>query len=314
MNKIEFLEKFEIKLREKGIIKEDKKEILDDYKSMIEEAILNGESETAFIESLGSISSIIKNTPLRKTKLSKFKSKWIALTPFISVILFFLIGFLWNGFEYSWMVFLMIPVSAIALESRGLQRIIALYPFVATVLFFVIGFAFEGFEYAWLVFTPLIPLSVIDTKAKFKPVIISLQVLFIAGFAVLQFQGYEIYHYLLWIPVALLVLYAWISNIDPSKLKQVMLGLVGILVIVLVYLALGFWYNLWHPAWLIFLLIPIGVLLYQKVIEKANVPFVSFSPFIAVISFFLIGEYLNGYAYAWLVFLIIPILGVLEGE
>lgn len=314
MNKVEFLQKFENQLKEKGITKQDQKEILDEYQSMIEEAVLNGESEHAYIESLGSISKIIKNTPLQRTKLSKFKSKWIALTPFISVILFFLIGFLWDGFEYAWMVFLLIPVSAIMLESRGWERIIALYPFFATILFFVLGFAFEAFEYAWIVFTPLIPLSVINTKAKYKPVIISLQILLIGVFAFLQFQGYEIYHFLLWIPVGLLVFYAWLTNVDPSKIKEVLIGVALVGLLTLIYFVLGFWYNLWHPAWLIFLLIPVGALMYQKFIKKQRVPLVSFSPFIAVTLFFLIGEYLNGYAYAWLVFLLIPILGVLEGE
>lgn len=314
MNRQKFLELFQKALKEKGIDKKDQTEILDDYQIMIEEAVSNGEDESTFIESLGSINDIIKNTPLKKNKVQRFKSKWIALTPFISVILFFTIGFAFNGFEYAWMVFLLIPVSAIILETKGIERIIGLYPFISTIAFFIIGFAFNGFEYAWIVFFPMIPLAVVGTKAKYKPILITMMIVLLSAFIILQLQGYELVHYLLLIPVALIVLYAWISNIDPSKLKEVMIGVGGILIIILIYLGLGFWYNLWHPGWLLFLLIPVAALLYEKFIEKKTIPLVSFSPFIAVALFFLIGEYLNGYAYSWLVFLIIPILGVLEGE
>jgi len=314
MNKKQFLEAFEKKLKDQGVIKTDRIEILDDYQSMIEEAVLNGESEIEFISSLGSVSKIVKNTPLKRNKWHQFKSKWIALTPFISVIIFFLIGFLLDGFEYAWMIFLLIPISAILLESRGIERIIALYPFFATIAFFLIGFLLDGFEYAWLVFTPLAPLAVIDTKAKYKGILIPVMIGFITLFIILSLQSYNVYYYLLWIPVGLILIYAWISNVPPNKLKQTLAGTALILAMILVYLAIGFWYNLWHPGWLIFLLIPVGVLLYQKIIEKKRIPLVSFSPFIAVALFFLIGEYLNGYEYAWLVFLIIPMIGVLEGE
>ncbi len=84
-------------------------------------------------------------------------------------------------------------------------------------------------------------------------------------------------------------------------------------VAVIGYGILGFGYSLWHPGWLIFLLIPvIAILLEGK--QKFFETLVALSPFISVAVFFL---YLSSNGYnqiGWLIFLSVPFLAALLEE
>ena len=77
------------------------------------------------------------------------------------------------------------------------------------------------------------------------------------------------------------------------------------------FFILGFGFNLWHPGWLVFFIIPIlGIFTGKKGMSVLNL-FVSLSPFVATIIFVFL--YDNGDAVpGWLIFLIIPILGIIN--
>jgi hypothetical protein len=76
----------------------------------------------------------------------------------------------------------------------------------------------------------------------------------------------------------------------------------------IIFMVIGFTTQVWHPTWLVFLLIPISGVLSGK--NKKNV-FVGLTPFIALITFFLISYFTEEWAFTWLVFLLIPISGLL---
>lgn len=77
---------------------------------------------------------------------------------------------------------------------------------------------------------------------------------------------------------------------------------------VITFMSIGMSTNIWHPTWLVFLLIPIlGVLSGRKNKDQ----FIGVMPFISLITFIL-GTYFFGYyEYFWLIFLIIPISALL---
>ena len=86
---------------------------------------------------------------------------------------------------------------------------------------------------------------------------------------------------------------------------------VGIIATI-VFFILGFAFNLWHPAWIVFLVVPVFSFLgkRKKRQEKGKKlhPWLSFPyPILATAIFLLIGFVWGGWTYAWLIFLTIPI-------
>ncbi|MDA3932083.1 MAG: DUF1700 domain-containing protein, partial [Tenericutes bacterium] len=92
MNKNVYLEKLEYYLKEKHFDREEIDEILEDYTLTIDEAIENGVGEDVLENYLGNPKEIVNN--LRRTIVIKRvkENKFVALSPFISVILFFVLG------------------------------------------------------------------------------------------------------------------------------------------------------------------------------------------------------------------------------
>lgn len=78
------------------------------------------------------------------------------------------------------------------------------------------------------------------------------------------------------------------------------------------FFILGMVYHLWHPAWMVFLAIPVTAILVGN--QKLLPTLTALSPFLAVISFLLLGFYLDAWNPGWLVFLLIPLLGALNDD
>ena len=76
------------------------------------------------------------------------------------------------------------------------------------------------------------------------------------------------------------------------------------IVIVVAYLLLGSLFNAWHPAWLIFLLIPLWHSL-MEAIEKKNANVFAY-PVLATIIFFILGFFFGAWHPGWVIFVTIP--------
>ena len=75
---------------------------------------------------------------------------------------------------------------------------------------------------------------------------------------------------------------------------------------VIIYLLLGIVFDLWHPSWLIFLIIPIFHVFAspRKKDERwKSLPY----PIVCTAIFLLLGFLFDGWNYAWLIFLTIPL-------
>ncbi|HRX41211.1 MAG TPA: helix-turn-helix domain-containing protein [Clostridia bacterium] len=84
------------------------------------------------------------------------------------------------------------------------------------------------------------------------------------------------------------------------------------IVATIIFFVLGFAYGLWHPAWIVFLIIPLFNFFSGKNGKRKprgkKYPWLSFPyPILATIIFLLIGFIWGGWIYAWLIFLTIPI-------
>jgi hypothetical protein len=220
MMKKEYLNHIEEALEERSFEASEIKDILTDYSQMYDDALASGLSEEQVEQKLGDPDSIAKELSFEHRTVHVHRSrkghKLIALSPFIATIAFFVLGFGFQAWNPGWMVFLIIPVSAIVVDMANKKNR----------------------RHMW---TPLMP--------------------FIA---------------------------------------------------VAAYLLLGFYGDLWHPGWMVFLIIPVAGILESRN-RHCLQTLTALSPFISVVAFFILGEF--GYWNpGWLVFLSIPMIGILNGK
>lgn len=76
-------------------------------------------------------------------------------------------------------------------------------------------------------------------------------------------------------------------------------------VVALIYLVLGAMFGLWHPAWLLFLTVPLA---YLPASHRTPLRLLA-NPVMITLIYLLLGFYCNLWHPGWLVFLAIPVLG-----
>ncbi len=81
------------------------------------------------------------------------------------------------------------------------------------------------------------------------------------------------------------------------------------LLVPIIYVVIGVLTHVWHPTWLMFLLVPIYIQLYFAFCAKNMKSFLLRMPvvFFAVLQFLTSGLFFGLWSVAWLSFLIIPI-------
>ena len=95
-----------------------------------------------------------------------------------------------------------------------------------------------------------------------------------------------------------------IENSPMDNVKSTLQTLVSCGVAV-IYLAMGFRYNLWHPGWILFLLIPVFISLIEDIYLKKITSF-GFPVLITAIYLYL-GFVYNLWHPWWVIFITIPI-------
>ena len=97
---------------------------------------------------------------------------------------------------------------------------------------------------------------------------------------------------------------------DKSRHEIITERIIGAtpLICALIYLFIGFEYNLWHPGWVVFLAIPIVPSILRFKSLKGMFPIV------ILIAYLLLGLFLNKWHPGWIIFLLIPIFYILFPE
>lgn len=93
----------------------------------------------------------------------------------------------------------------------------------------------------------------------------------------------------------------------PTK-KEIMSQGNYALCITALYLVLGVFLHMWHPAWLLFLTIPIHAREYKQPIDRL------FDPVSVTLMYLILGFYFNCWHPGWLIFLLIPLKDVIVGK
>ncbi|MFP4478746.1 MAG: hypothetical protein ACLFPM_04885 [Candidatus Izemoplasmatales bacterium] len=246
-------------------------------------------------------------------------NKLVALSPFISIILFFILGFGFGYWEYGWLVFLLIPITGV-LSSRSpnkLSSLIEVTPFISLGVFLTIGLIYDVWHPTWVVFLLIPAVAILDTKDRYKylsfTVFILGPILYVLSYYFYPFQFNWFLLFLMGIPAIYSGLISFRINGVRNRRLEVTYGSFLIL-LALIYVLLGSIYAIWHPLWLIFLLVPMAAVILSMSVYKQKVPFVALSPFIAVILFVLTGELFDGYSWSWLFFFIIPMTALFSRQ
>jgi uncharacterized membrane protein len=316
--KSEYLEKLEKALHERGIVKNDISDVIKDYDQMYQDALDSGKNEDDILSLLGAPKKVAKDLASdyhwKSDKNSK-SGKLIALTPFIAFIFYMVVGLTEGTWHPTWLIFLLTPITAILLETKGFNRIISVIPFISIISFIILGTFYDLWNPGWLVFL-LIPMVAIFKKKK-THIVILYELSYIFSIAVYLYLGYS---HDMWsigalafiLPLLLGIYFGdvkfYVGNVKNIKQKDVyFLIIIGL--ILLGFILIGLLFGGWAYAWQLFLLLPIAaIVIYEKF------KFVSISPFIAVIIFFSLGYFLDLWSLSWLAFLIIPIAGIIDNQ
>ena len=315
--KRDYLNKLKDALIENQASKKDIDEILSDYDQLYDDALNSGKNDAEVWQMLGTPEEVVQDLrdTLQLKKEKTIKTKIIAVMPFISLIVFFILGFYQNLWHPGWLVFLSIPMSAILLQTRLKDGLVALMPFLSVIIFLILGWGYDLWHPSWLVFLSIPVVAILlNTELKDLPVAISPFVAAITFF-ILGFN------YGLWNPGWLVFLIIpMLGLLHEKNIVKLILYELSFLIAIGFYLYMGYIESSWAFGALGFLLpVAIGLILgdvhfmmgdlrgveRKKAITMVSLVVVAAGVFVAL------GIGLNGWAWAWQVFLLIPVMAII---
>ncbi len=334
MTKQSFLNALREALEDENVQNKIIEETIQEYGSMIDDALEGGETVESFIKRMGSPKKVAR--ALAGGDRTQTSNRLTALSPFVATILFFLVGVFYGAWHPGWLFFLLIPVTAI-LTKKPIQWK-GLMTFIIIIVFILGVYSTNLLNPLWSLFLLLIPqwksrknqllnrfgfIYTYLAVALYHVAVIYYSFAFIGGYPEVT-SIYTLIPLLLFIPV---ILYAfWNGSIqitfdemdldlkNPLSIKRFLIHLTFILGVIAFYLFLGLTWGIWHPGWLIFFLIPAAYTLRGA----KQFPFTAIMPFVATTLFVLVGEYASipgqdtAYTLSWLFFFLIPISGILK--
>ncbi len=311
----EFLQNLKKMLATFEMTQTEKEEIIKDYEEMAQEALDSGKTEEEVVTLFGAPADI-KADLLRmypqKDKTGPY-AKLVALSPFLSLIAFILLGVFFAAWHPSWLVFLLVPITGIFNSRKHmgpLSFITAISPFMALIAFFLTGYFTGVHNPTWLIFF-IVPLcGFLAEKTLWKRLVLVLSLLVSCGLYLVVF--YTTGDTLTALPAFLVVIVAGLTtgNIVIGFDGLGSLGEKGALILgAALFVLFGYLFDAWVVSWLFFLLLPVTSILQKK--TKRHL-FTALSPFVSLTVFMLVG-YFTGYWHpGWLAFLLVPITAIVE--
>ena len=301
---------------------QEKEDILSDYNDMYDHYEDYGMTHEQIRDKLGAPSSIIgdltegfrKQSEIKEIKASSRNTKITALSPFVALILFFVLGFAFNLWAYSWMAFLLIPVVAIIVNvgPRG-ETLIALSPFVALIGYGILGFVYNLWHPGWLIFL-IIPVTAILTSVRKEGFLVTLTSLspFIALTIFFVYFGERNEYVTGWL---IFLIIPAIGVLNEKNLLKIILVELLIAGGAIGYLWIGATYDRYDWGLLAFVpLVAYGLLqanlrFWEIPKEYRIVALISIVVFVGLgLSSDLVG--INMWGYAWMAFLAIPVFAI----
>lgn len=294
-----------------------KVDILNDYKQMIEAGQEKGMSDENILNLIGSPEKIyddLKDTYKVKKKI-KHGEKYIAISPFIALIIFMVFGFLYKAWHPAWMAFLLTPMIAITvtmINEEEQHLLTALSPFFSIIVFFLIGFLYGAWHPAWLVFMSIPIAGVFNSRKEMgKLEFILVQTLFLSVVAYIIVGYYTGIYHPTWLMLLAFIPFAILT--EKNTLEKIVL-MSSFFLSVGLYLWIGYSFDAWMVALIAFIIFIIPAIYYKHITivdadTKRPFNYLVLITFTAL--FFITGEMYNAYALSWLFFLLIPVIFIL---
>lgn len=296
---------------------DEKQDILNDYSDMYDNWIDRGMSIEEVEEKLGKPKSIIRSLVEGYKKIPKpsdNRTKLIAVSPFISLIAFFVLGFGFNEWVYSWMVFLFIPVIAIIVEmtrDKDPHVTTALSPFAASIAYYILGMQYGLWHPGWIVFIIIPILGVFNSRKDmdFKTLITALSP-FAALIAYLYIGEMGYYH-----PGWLIFLIVpFIGATHEKPFGKALFIMTSIVFGAALYLYIGYEFDEWYLGGFAFLPLIVFYIYNGNIVIFASDEDVPKGYKIAVlvsgIAYLIVSLLTQAWLITWLIFLIIPVYAI----
>jgi uncharacterized membrane protein len=317
MNKTNYLKDLREALQSHGVLEVDIKDVISDYEGMYEDALERGLSDDEAYNLLGDPNQVYEELrdTLQMKQMKRYKHKFIALSPFLAVLVFMTVGMSTDIWHPTWLIFLIIPITAIILSTQKEEKIVALSPFVAVITFILVGTYTNYWNPAWLVFLIIPLVALVYEKNNVKKALMISSILIAAAFYL--YMGYAqddfrtgLFGFIL--PLVVMLYYAELQFElvvkNPLKRKNAIVFASVIFGSIATFFLLGYLADGWAYAWMVFLLIPMtAIYLYDQ--PRKLTPFM---PFIAVIIFYSLGFFFGLFAISWIAFLLIPVVAIIE--
>ena len=316
--KNKYLETLKNKLYEFQANKDDIKDILNDYSQLYDDMLDTGKTDEEVYKVLGDPHSVAYDLidTLRIKRKKDIRNKLIALMPFICVITFMAIGLSTDIWHPTWMVFLSIPVVAIALSTGSKEMLVALMPFVSVIVFMLLGTYRDLWNPGWLVFMSIPMVALLLDYKNWKSLVIFSS--FVIAISFYLYYGYTFDDWRVGalgfaLPLLVSIFFGEMKILfdfpkEGPERKNAILMLSVVLFAIASFLLLGLLLDGWIYAWQSFLLIPVlAILLFNKKFSLTPL-----MPFIAVVIFFNLGMFVGLWTISWMAFLLIPIVAIIE--
>ncbi len=315
--KQQYLEQLRVQLQCYDMTSDELKDIINDYEQMYNDGLSRGLSDEEVYAFLGKPEKVVDdlkdNYAYIETNIRSHNGKIIAVMPFVSVLLYFFLGMFYDFWHPGWLVFLLIPVSAIILNKNKnlISTLTALSPFIATTVFIIIGYFTHIYNPTWSIFL-LIPLiGALNSENRFQGIGFAISLLIAS--ILYMYLGYTLGDWLLaatafFIPIAF-GLFTGSIKIHLFHQRQSLPITITFFVTVIIYFGFGFLYSTWAYLWMIFLLIPM-IAIFLNVHDKNKI--VALMPFMSTIIFFTLGYFFGLWAFSWIAFLLIPVVAIIR--
>ncbi|WP_168169699.1 HAAS signaling domain-containing protein [Candidatus Izimaplasma bacterium ZiA1] len=294
---------------------EEKKEILDDYSSLIDDALNRGMSNEEVVSYLGKPNRIIRELTegCKRVKKSSKDDKIIAISPFITLITYLILGFGFDLWHPGWVVFILIPITAIIVEmgkNHDEHLTTALSPFVSGMVYLYIGVYHNLWHPGWLVLLVIPVLAIFNSRRTMKFIELLTALSPFAALITYIVIGEQGYYHPGWLVFFIVPI---VGALNEKKISKLLLTEVFLVVGVVGYLYI---YYTFDETWIALIaFIPsfaYGLYSGHIQIEFGNDRKMNIVVIATIVLFLLVGILTTVWSLAWLILLVIPVYSIIR--
>lgn len=155
---------------------EEANAITKDYEELFDDFLSAGLTEQEVINKIGEPREIVQSLIEENKRMfpvigksnvvlpKKLGRKLIKIIPFISLIIFLILGYTLQAWHPGWLVFFLIPISAVLFAPYKKRKLIGVTPFLAVTIFILIGtYVKNGYQYSWIAFLFIPLIGILDS-------------------------------------------------------------------------------------------------------------------------------------------------------